>query len=121
AIELFPGDVKARNNLGMLLLKKGDLEEAVREFRQAVKLDPKLGMIHVNLGLALRGLGHREEAIGEFRKAIDFDPKDGRAYGGRGQALLEQGSFLEARTALGRCRDLLPEGAAVRESAVQQL
>jgi len=45
----------------------GDLEGAVKEYRQFLKRAPGAATIHSNLGAALAGLGRFEEAVPEYR------------------------------------------------------
>lgn len=49
---------------GMKLLKKGKIDDALRDFTRAKELDPKFSDAYVGLGLVW---GHR----GEFKKALD--------------------------------------------------
>ena len=53
----------------------GDLEGAVVEYRQFLKLDPEATAIHSNLGAALVGLGRFEEALPEYKIALRQTPK----------------------------------------------
>jgi tetratricopeptide (TPR) repeat protein len=52
----------------------GDLEGAVTEYRQFLKMHPEATAIHSNLGAALAGLGRYEEAIPEYRIALKQSP-----------------------------------------------
>jgi tetratricopeptide (TPR) repeat protein len=53
----------------------GDLEGAVTEYRQFLKLHPDAAAIHSNLGAALVGLGRFEEALPEYKTALKQSPK----------------------------------------------
>ena len=53
----------------------GDLEGAVTEYRQFLKLHPEVTAIHSNLGAALAGLGRYEEALPEYKIALKQSPK----------------------------------------------
>lgn len=53
----------------------GDLEGAVTEYRQFLKLHPEAAPIHTNLGAALAGLGRYEEALPEYKIALRQSPK----------------------------------------------
>ena len=53
----------------------GDLEGAVTEYRQFLKLHPDAAAIHSNLGAALAGLGRFEEALPEYKIALRQSPK----------------------------------------------
>jgi Tfp pilus assembly protein PilF len=54
--------------------KAGDLEGAVTEYRQFLKMRPEATAIHSNLGAALAGLGRYEEAIPEYKIALKQSP-----------------------------------------------
>ena len=55
--------------------QSGDLEGAVPEYRQFLKLHPEVAAIHSNLGAALAGLGRYEEALPEYKTALKLSPK----------------------------------------------
>ena len=54
--------------------KAGDLDGAVREYRQFLKSRPDAAVVRANLGAALAGLGQFEEAITEYRAALRQSP-----------------------------------------------
>jgi tetratricopeptide (TPR) repeat protein len=54
--------------------KTGDLEGAVREYREFLKAYPDVAAIRANLGAALAGLGQFEEAIKEYKLALKLSP-----------------------------------------------
>jgi Flp pilus assembly protein TadD len=54
---------------GKVLFRKNALDEAIAHFREAVKLDPKLGAARYQLGLALTRAGQRAEGAAELEKA----------------------------------------------------
>ena len=52
----------------------GDLEGAVREYRQFLKMHPEAAGVRSNLGAALAGLGQFAEAITEYKVALKQAP-----------------------------------------------
>ena len=62
-----------RTDLGIALANQGKHEEAIAEYREAIRLDPGHARSHVRLGSA-REPGKLEEAIKELREAIRLDP-----------------------------------------------
>jgi Flp pilus assembly protein TadD len=63
-----------RINRGVLFTQLERLDDAAREFREAVRLDPGSALAHTNLGYILYLQGHRDEAIAEYREALRLQP-----------------------------------------------
>ena len=91
-----PADAEAHYNLGVALKAQGKLEEAIAEFRAAIRLKPDYAEAHSNLGIALRAQGKLEEAIAEYRAAIRLKPDNAEAHDNLGIALEDQGKLEEA-------------------------
>jgi len=71
------GEVSGRLKAGSDYLQRGEVEQAVREFKAAVALDPQSAAGHMLLGqayLAQRSLGLVAEAKAELQQALDLDP-----------------------------------------------
>jgi protein O-GlcNAc transferase len=66
--------------LGNLYLEFNMNEEAIEEYRKAVKLHPRLADVHTKLGIALRNSGKVEEAIVHFVKSKVINPNYGPAW-----------------------------------------
>lgn len=81
---------------GNLALEAGRLEDAVREYRTALELDPDDPLVRYNLGFALVRQGDREEAKTLFRQAIELDPDYRNAHYNLAVALAEEGAWREA-------------------------
>ena len=72
AADLF--QAKAHNNLGVLLLEKGDLYGAAHEFEWARKLLPGHPEPRVNLALTLERAGQVQEAEASYLSALEVYP-----------------------------------------------
>src|SRR5262249_45230592 len=88
------------------LKDKGQLDEAITEYREAIRIKKDDPVAHRNLGGALRDKGRLDEAIAEFREAIRLKKDDAEAHLNLGQALGEQGHFAEALSHLRRGHEL---------------
>jgi tetratricopeptide (TPR) repeat protein len=71
-----PGDPDYHNNLGMLNLSKGHVDDAIREYNEAIRLRPNDALFHCNLASALAKQGDHENAFSEYELAIRLDDKD---------------------------------------------
>jgi serine/threonine-protein kinase len=104
AVAVRPEAAVAHNNFGIVLAKKGQLDEAIREFRTALDLDPRYAAPHSNLGNTLKIKGQLDEAIREFRTAIELDPKGSGLHNNLGTGLRAKGlldaAIREYRTAI---------------------
>jgi tetratricopeptide (TPR) repeat protein len=66
--------VEGHHTLGYLLASRGRLDEAIAEYREALKLKPDFAIAYVNLGDALLRQGKNDEAIANFKRALEIDP-----------------------------------------------
>ncbi|MGO9135188.1 MAG: tetratricopeptide repeat protein [Methylovirgula sp.] len=78
----------AYNNRGVAYAAKGDLDRAIADFDQAIRLDPKDEVAYKNRGGAYKAKGDFDRAIADYSEAIRLDPKDVLAYKNRGIAYL---------------------------------
>jgi Flp pilus assembly protein TadD len=62
-------------NRAFELMEKGQMAEAVQEWRKALQLDPDDAKAHFNLAVALTGNGQEAQAVEEYRKACELDPQ----------------------------------------------
>ena len=71
-VEKNPGDFEARYNLGSMLQARDDLDGAIREYKQAVRLRPDDATANNALGAALVAQGNPALATEFLRKAIQL-------------------------------------------------
>jgi len=86
----------AHVNLGVALEDKGELNQALVQYREAEKLAPDLSEIHNDLGNLLDKLGKPKAALIEYRKAAILNPGSPALHNGEGDILAELGRFKEA-------------------------
>lgn len=96
----------ACNNLGSLLLNKGDLKGAKDCFEQTIAIDPNFAIGHCNLGVVLKAIGQLVQAIDHYQKAIALNPTYAEAYQNLGVALLKLGRVPESLAAFQQAIDL---------------
>jgi len=80
----------AINNLGAVLLRLGETEEAESLFRQVIARRPDFADGRNNLGVTLLRKGNTAEALDQIREAVRLKPRQPNSYVNLGQALLVQ-------------------------------
>ncbi|MBZ5516428.1 MAG: tetratricopeptide repeat protein [Acidobacteriia bacterium] len=64
------------NNLGIVYQQQGKREQALREFRESIRLEPDYPAPHVLMGSTLLVMGRFEEATRELETAVKLQPQD---------------------------------------------
>ena len=72
-INLNPTCWFAHNNLGLILEKKGQLDQAMSHYQEAIRLDPNLADAYSNRGNVYMKLGQYQLALNDFNEAIRLD------------------------------------------------
>jgi cytochrome c-type biogenesis protein CcmH/NrfG len=86
----------ALNNLGIIFLEKGQLDDAISRLQAAIDLRPENGPAHDNLAKALLKKGQVAEAMVHYRKFLEIEPENVEARNTLGTALIQQGLVKEA-------------------------
>ena len=76
---IVPESADVHNLLGIALATKGRMDDAIAEFRQALRLDPESAVTYWHLGAALASRGARQEAIESLRRSVRLDPNNPQA------------------------------------------
>jgi lipoprotein NlpI len=81
---------------GVDFYTKNDLDHAIADWSEAIKLDPNYGHAYNNRAKAYRAKGDYQDAIADYGEAIKLDPQHALAYKGRGIAYLLSGDNAKA-------------------------
>jgi tetratricopeptide (TPR) repeat protein len=73
---IVPESADLHNLLGLTHASRGAIDEAILEFREALRLAPDSAATHWHLGAALAMTGAREEAIAHLQRSLDIDPSN---------------------------------------------
>ena len=96
------------------LERHGDNEAAIKNYREALKLDPRLPGLHFELAELLSGssgITERQEAEGEYKAALSVNQLDERAEFRLGDILSQRGDTQEAYAHYSRAVQLQPSDA----------
>lgn len=96
ALEVTQNNYLAHNNLGAAFFKKGQSDEAIRQFQEAIRLKPDFANAHYNLGLALDEKGQTDQAINQYQETLRLTPDYAEAHNNLGTALGRKGQLDEA-------------------------
>ncbi len=87
-MQVYPNDAPTFSKAGEWLLQKGDVDGAIKCYRDALRIAPNSADDYYNLGSALMGR-NGEEAAQWLEKATRLNPNDGPAWINLGCALME--------------------------------
>jgi len=80
--------------------QSGDVERAIKQYREYLRIRPEAADVRSNLGAALASSGRYEEAIGEYRTALKARPGDPRIRLNLALAYYKSGRIADAATDL---------------------
>jgi tetratricopeptide (TPR) repeat protein len=97
AVDCTPRNWLAHNNLGNALIARGEWQQALDQFREALAIDPDSSEARVNAAAMLAALGHPDEAAVEYRKALEAAaPGNPKTFVALGDFLFGEGQFDRA-------------------------
>ncbi len=96
--------------LGLMHAARGHYNDAIREFKTALSLDPVNAGACRELAKAYDALGKDEEAESAYRKAIELRSSDSERYNDLGEFYRRRGRFEEAADCYRKAIELAPAG-----------
>ena len=86
----------AHDNLGLYLVKKGDLDGAASHFQSAIAINPSYFEAFLNLGNVFFYKNQFDEAIAYYQKALNIKPNSAQMEDNLGLAYAQKGEMDEA-------------------------
>jgi len=96
-------------DLGWVLLEKGQVDEAITHFKNALRFQSTLWLAHYNLGMAMFQKGRLDEAITDFQKAVQLQPNYTEGHNDLGVAFLQKGRVDEAMAQFHKALEIQPD------------
>jgi tetratricopeptide (TPR) repeat protein len=114
----------AQNNLGGVLLQKGQLDEAIVHLRKALEIKADDVGAQANLGNALLHKGELDEAIAHYYRALEIKPEYGelqysdfaQVHYSLGYALLLKGDVDAAIAHYQKALEIKPDNADIQNN-----
>ena len=79
-------NAKARHYKGNWLLDNDKYQEAEKEYKKAIEIDPKLSLPYLGLGNVYFELKEYEQAKNNYQKSINIEPNEAIGYNGLAEA-----------------------------------
>lgn len=103
-------------NLGMVALRQERYEDAVANFKAALRIRKDASDTYYHLAKALHGLDDVEAAIGNLEIALAFDPRLAEAHFFLGQLYMEQDDPINASVHFVRAAEIVPDAEPVQDA-----
>jgi Flp pilus assembly protein TadD len=111
AVEIDSQSVKARTNLGRVLLEQGRVQDALPHVEKAAELAPESYEVWRVLGNVKAELRRDDEALDAYRRALVRNEKDAWSMNNYALVLIQLGRYDEALPPLARAVELMPGSA----------
>ena len=95
---------------GFNLFAKGQIEDAIARYREALTIDDELSIAWNGLSMALAKLGDLEAAIDAAEKLVELEPDDPLSHTNLSRILMQKGLIPEAEEASARAMGLQMKG-----------
>jgi protein O-mannosyl-transferase len=120
-LQVTKDNVVAHNDLGNAFLKKGQLDEAIRQYREALHLKANYAEAYYNLGVAFDQTAQTDEAIRQYQEAIRLKPEYADARNNLGIIFYRQGRTDEAIRQFQEAVRLKPDHAQIQNNLARAL
>jgi protein O-mannosyl-transferase len=95
AVAVTKNNEPAYLNLGVAFEKNGYQTEAMTNFQETLRINPRNIRAHNNLGNILSGTGKTNEALAQYQEAMELNPKEPTVHINLGTLLVQMGRFDE--------------------------
>lgn len=108
-LALYPDSSVEHHNLGWWYSQMGQLENAMKEYKEAIRIDPYFMITYDGLNfIYLNRLGDLDSAIALCNRQISYNDRQFQAYNNLGWAYLGKGNLQQARAAFEKVLEINP-------------
>lgn len=104
---------KTRHLLGVCLRQSGQMDQAIHQFSEAIRIAPDCLETYLELGQAQEERRQHAQALATYKKAISIDPSDPRPYYHAGLLLKSSRDYPAAESMLRRAAENSPEDIGI--------
>lgn len=109
AIEKGPPQARVHNLLGQAQERLGNLQEALKQYDQAIAIDPKFALAHGNRANILVTAGMADEALRSFDRAVALKPDSSLDWVNRGALLHDLKRYDDALASFDKSLAIEPD------------
>lgn len=106
-----PHNTRALINLGTILAKLGQTDDALARYSEALRVDPDNADAHFSLGVTLAGRGEVDAGLAHLKEAVRLVPDSAFAQYNLGAVLAQKGDLIAAGMPLAESLRLNPRNA----------
>jgi len=96
ALHVTRNNFLAHYNLGVTLFDKGDVDGAIKQYKDTLKINPHISGAHNNLGIIMFRIGNYTQAIYHFSAALKINPYQAEVYNNLGGVYYCKGNIKKA-------------------------
>jgi len=115
-LELAPDNAEAFTRLGIVMHGQEQLDAAIEQYQQALRINPDLPLTHFNLGVAHQELHQYAEAETSYRNTIHLQPDYANVHANLGYVLNLQSKHEEAAAAYQQALIFDPDTAEIHHN-----
>ena len=111
-----PDSWSAHNNLGVELLRKGQLDDAMIHFQKTLAIKSDYAEAQNNLGNVFFGKGQMDDAVAHYQKALEIKPDYASAHNNLGNVFLRRGELNQSIAHYLKAIEIKPDLAEARNN-----
>ncbi len=109
AAKTSPNSPQNHNNLGDLWARRGDFDQAIKEFKIAITLNPRYADAYHNLANIYQRKRDWEQALQNYQRAIEINPNIWQTYQNMAAVYFEIGELEKAKESALKLLEINPE------------
>lgn len=109
-----PDSAHMHQMMARVLVREGDNAAAIKNYREAIRINPKIAALHFELAQLLWAtdtVDGQKEAVAEYKTALELDPLDEKSESELGRIAAQNGDNKEALADYSKAVQMQPEDA----------